>query len=513
MPMHRMGAVLLGVALLLGISACDTTPSTRPIDGSQANTLCPDFKVSLGLGDVDVPDPGWVFVDKNQKYRSVTGVVSSSQVTPSDFPASHDSHDQNTLIRVDRGQENILSDVNAPNDEEGVASAQQLLLPTTLEAEWEIGTKTSETGKDAPERTFPRWAWPSRGDRVWLNGAWIFDCGHPKNVGNVGHRRTEIHPARAIASMREVMKKMPGFGLMRVTEADLYIHGRSGVVTDILQCGPDSLVNTGTCSISPEPHRGTPIDENFEFDIRTPAALKNAELQTLVETAPGNTVSVAPILSRRAGGALHVKVPLKGTNVSPSDVYARRIFVGWKESQPARHFRITLQKIKLHEDMELDPTDCECTFFWMSVDRAPNRWFRLVDYQIPTDDQSSFFCPSHVNTMSDWDDDGGCGNGELRFSGPVWDFEIPSHFLQEPIKIFARGYDQDCLDDFFGDHQFSVVPFLTCYSSQNGDNDGYGALDVAFGAPDYGVGSEVVSNNGGQFTAYFLVEELPSSGA
>lgn len=503
-------AILASIAVLLAVTACDSTPRTQPVDGSLANALCPDFKLSLGLGAIDTPDPGWVFVDKNQKYRSVTGRVSSSQVAYEDFPAAHDSHDQNTVVVVDRGQENLLSDVGQPNDEEDVGSAQQLKAPTSIEAEWEIGTKTSETGKNAPERTFPRWAWPSKGDRVWMNGAWIFDCGHPKDVAGVGHRRTEIHPPRAIASMREVMKNMPGFGLMRVTEADVYIHGHSGVVTDILQCGPDSMVGTGTCAISPEPHRGTPIDENFEFDMRLPSQLTDSELQTRVETGPGNTVPVAPILSR-VGTRVHVKIPLKGTGVSPSDVYARKIFVGWRETQPARHFRITLQKIRLHDDMDLGPGGCECSFFWMSVDRAPNRWFRLADYQIPTDDQAGLLCPRNVNTMSSWDDDGGCGNGELKFSGPVWDFQIPSKYLQAPIRIFARGYDQDCLDDSFGDHAFSVSPFLKCYTVQNGNNDPFGALSVAYDAPGYGVGSQVVSNTGGQFTAYFLVQELPAS--
>ncbi|WP_442854685.1 hypothetical protein [Fischerella sp. PCC 9605] len=104
-----------------------------------------------------------------------------------DFPAVHNSHDMVFNLLVDRGQEDILSDVGRddPNDAR---------RPDTLHLEWETGTFPSERGRNSPERYFPKWAWPSVGDRVWANGHWIFDCGHPTN----GKYRTEIHPIRAL---------------------------------------------------------------------------------------------------------------------------------------------------------------------------------------------------------------------------------------------------------------------------------------------------------------------------
>ena len=59
----------------------------------------------------------------------------------------------------------------------------------------------------------------------------------------------------------------------------------------------------------------------------------------------------------------------------------------------------------LHEDMDLDPGDCECTFFWMGVDRAPrNEWIRMSTYA--------------TGDMGDYDDDHGAGDGRIDGISP-----------------------------------------------------------------------------------------------
>jgi hypothetical protein len=108
--------------------------------------------------------------------------------------------------------------------------------------------------------------------------------------------------------------------------------------------------------------------------------------------------------------------------------------------------------------------------------------------------------------MNDWDDSGGCGNGHLNFSGPTWDFMVPSG---QPFTFRTVGWDQDCLDKLFGHYTFpGGLP--GCYiPPENGDNDGYNALFATFGAPGYGVGSQVISNPGGEFTVHLTITELP----
>jgi len=467
-----------------------------PIDGSLAQ--CSDFVLDIGLIDIDIPDPGWVWVNPAQKFRSVTGAVTKSEITHTDFPAAHDSHDQNTDILVDAGQEDILSDVGKDDPDDPRS-------PDTLELEWEIGVFPTERGQNAPERTFPKWAWPNIGDRVWANGHWIFDCGHPTEVGGVGHFRTEIHPMRAIASLRDQVRALPGTGTtpVPITAVDLYIHGRAGMVMDILECGPEVMIDEGTCSTSAYPHRGTPIDENFEFDVHLPPKpFPSAVLATFVEDGPGNSVDIAPILTPTPAAdptSVHVQVPLAGSGVTPDDVYARKISVGWvyPPDPPLRRFKLTLNRMDLHEDHETDPGDCECTFFWMNVDRAPDdEWIRLVDFA--------------QGNMNDYDDDGGFGDGEMDFSGAAFDFYVRSG---QTFNVRAHGYDQDCLDDYFGDHDFSVGPFLDCYLAaaitfNAGDNDDFAALLASFGPPDYGVGAQDRSASG-EYELEFTIEEMP----
>jgi uncharacterized repeat protein (TIGR01451 family) len=473
---------------------------SQPIDGSLAN--CTDFILSIVGIDIDIPDPGWVWVNPAQKFRDVTGLVENSKVSHTDFPAVHDSHDQNTDILVDPGQDDILSDVNRPNNEDPVADPSELLTPTSLELEWEIGTFPSETGANAPERFFPKWAWPNTGDRVWANGHWIFDCGHGKEVAGVVHHRTEIHPARAIASMRDQVRVLPGTGTtpVPVTATDLYIHGRAGFVVDILNCGMDIIADADpdTC-----PTKTTPIDDNFEFDIHLPPKpAPTAVLATFVETGPGNTINIAPALEPTPASdptSLHVTIPLDGSGVSPNDVYARHIYAGWvfPPDPPLRHLKLTLNQMDLHEDHETDPGDCECTFFWMNVDRSlTNEWIRLVDFA--------------TGDMNDYDDDGGFGDGEMDFAGATFDFYVRDG---QNFSVRANGYDQDCLDDYFGDHHFDIDTFLDCYllaaiELNPGDNDRFASLSAAFGPPGYGVGAQDVTASG-EYELEFTIEEIP----
>ena len=66
-----------------------------------------------------------------------------------------------------------------------------------------------------------------------------------------------------------------------------------------------------------------------------------------------------------------VTIPLAGSGVVPDAVYARTIFVGWV-GKPAllRNFRVRLQSMRMINDMDGGRNDCECTFFWMNLNRA-----------------------------------------------------------------------------------------------------------------------------------------------
>ncbi len=551
-------AVLAGLFLaavsLFGGSAPDQTPQAHaasPTSGAIAN--CSDFFLEfLGFIHIDTPDPGWVPVNKGNPglptFRSVSGKVTKSKVTHTDYPDVHDSHDQNTDILVDPGQEDILSDVGKDDDGDG--------NPDTLEMEWETGILTDEFSGDGSAHFFPKWVWPSLGDRVWADGRWIFDCGHPNEDQAEPRYRTEIHPARAVASMRQQIRPMPGTGTtpVHVTATDLYIHGKAGVVTDVLECGQEVVLGTGTCTTpfgSHDPvadHLGTPIDTDYEFDICTPPLPEgNAALATFEEVGPGTTVDVEPDLTVQpaAGGCatsefgpmqVHVTVPLAGSGATPDDVYARRIYAGWVfPPEDLRHLKVTLTKGFMKDDLEhpdpADLSDCECAFFWLNVNRAPDEWGRLADFDQETcQSEVAGVCVSH-NTIEDWDDNDFIGDGSLNFSGPSYDFFVADG---EPYSINANGYDGgvgednplpgvDCLDDHFGEHDFdshvgaSVFPpsfpdfcyALLAIDASIPDNDPFNDFSHSFGPPDYGVGTQTLSNPDTQYQLRFNIESVP----
>lgn len=467
------------------------------LDGSTAS--CSHFELTvLGIDITGFAEPGWVWVNSSDRYRDVAGLVKESHVTHTDFPSVHDSHDQNTAIEVDPEFLGVVSDANDTGE---------------IENEWEIGTTPDETGSD-PERTFPKWAWPNIGDRVWMNGNWIFDCGHPKDIGGTDHFKSEIHPPRAVASMRQHVRPLPGTGTtpVPVTETDLYIHGRAGFVMDDLTCGQNVIVGDGSCSATAYPHRGTPIDTDYGFDIQLPPKpVPSAVPMTYFEDGPGNTIGVAPVLTAIGDGSkFHVSVPLSGTGATPDDVYARKIYAGWVYPPNAlHHLKLTLNKMDLHDDRDTDPGDCECSFFWMNVDKASNSWIRLSSYA--------------TGNMNDYDDDDGLGDGEMGFSGAVFDYYVANG---DPFNVWANGYDQDCLDERFGNHSIgttvlgAVVPGLEafaladCYinpvriaAGTNGDNSKYDNLTATFAAPGYGAGDQDVS--AGDYELLFNITDVP----
>ena len=545
MTIRRLTPTIL--LLAMSFAAGVRTSQAQPIDGALGRIeQCEDFFVGSALhqqgtlfnvmnilfGDRDVPDAAWVLVQKNRegtfaRFRNATGVVApsvfvgdypggpvrgdnllesfnvegdESVVNFEDYPDVHDSHDHNFYIKLDPdpAQADLLSTFGI--DSRGYTPKDVgYYAPDTLEVEWETGILTSQLTGDG--RFFPKWAWPVPGDRVWVNGYWIFDCGHPKEGrllppescpgGIPCHEKglkTEIHPPRAIATMRQQVAIPPAGGApIPVTATDLYIHGRSGVIVDLLECGGRVVVDGRACptrsgetprgsdSADGDPshdialdHLGTPINEDFRFTICAPPRPAGASNVTVWEerVVPDDTIDIRPVWEVEEGtgacnlgnGSKQVRltVPLAGTNVSPDSVYARRIYVGWTAT-PARlrGFRVRIDSLTLNDDtdhnFQIDPTeddDCECAWFWSSIDRAAREVIRLSD-----------FVNQGIERMND------LGDGEtVTFANAAWDFLVPEGL---PFALRTFGFDggvgedsdspkQDCLDDHFAHHDFGA---------------------------------------------------------
>lgn len=517
-------AVALGsseIAAIGGSATGQPEPPGIPLVGRTAD--CDNFRLAvlpLDLLSFDLPDEGWTWVEPaGRRFRSVSGLVVASDVASNDTGANHDSHDVDVAVLVDPGQEGILSSVNRDHADDPRLPPEFERGVDRIGMEWETGIRPTEKSGDGAPPMFPKWAWPSIGDRVWTEGHWVFDCGHPDEVviGTVEtpvgpvpikekRYRSEIHPARAVASMRDQARPLPQSGNVPVpvTATDVYIHGRAGFVVDQLNCGMGIIVNGVGGSGNPDTcHTKTsPIDVDFNFDVCLPPRPAGSTLAWAVEPGPGNTLSTAPeIHSTAATGAcllgdqfdhgemLHVRVPLAGTGAAPEDIYARKIDAGWVggAQPPLRRFRVTLNQMDLHDDHDDVPfNQGELSFFWMNINRAADgEWIRLADFA--------------NGNMNNYDDSPGNGDGEMNFTGAVFDFYVRPG---QPFTIRTHGYDQDCLDDTFGDHTLSLLSYVNCYTlniSEAGANDRLISLPspvapdaTTFGpnsSPEYGVGN------------------------
>jgi hypothetical protein len=211
-----------------------------------------------------------------------------SEVAEEDTIWNHQTHDKTQEVIPDEGYRHLLSKF--------VDSTTQAVLPHNhMEVEWDEASDMTLNGNsnDANDMTwgsFPQFAWPSVGDRVWVEGQWIFDCGHPGSRDpKHAQFETEIHPPRAIVTFRLNhsvgnipfvnapypfgVPEMPVTGLssIPIAEADIFVSGNSGGATDVCSLRFRNLsitLDADECF-----HSGftTPVnDRNYVFDIYPP---------------------------------------------------------------------------------------------------------------------------------------------------------------------------------------------------------------------------------------------------
>ena len=242
--------------------------------------------------------------------RTVEGVLLASHISGDDFPFEpwHTYYDWNFIVQVDNQYRYLLS---RPHLEPGAGG---------FECEWDSSA-------------FPIWAWPQDGDRVWIVGRWIYDCGHPDAHGH----RTEIHPPKAVVSFRSGSARLPdNSGPTRVTEAVVFI-GRDGG------------------------YWRQPInDQDYAFDVHLPPRPGPAAEPSWAVVAKTGKLAVEPVITPFPADlprALRVVIPLKGVNPHPES-YGAVVSAGWSdphgtETRKVKRFRVTVEKIFM--DANLDP--------------------------------------------------------------------------------------------------------------------------------------------------------------
>jgi len=256
--------------------------------------------------------PSWVSVHDDET-RTLEGIVNVSKAPHHDFPFSpwHTRYDWIFFVLLDKQYTYLHSPAN--HKDIGIDGAENVHL---IECEWDTAY-------------FPSYAWPQEGDRVWLVGRWIYDCGH---VSKKDRHRTEIHPIKAIATFRADAVKLPGnSGPTLVNNAVLYIGSKGGYW--------DQPIN----------------DRDYAFDLYLPSILyKDAKVEpkwTVKAMTPGLPVQpkITPFPAD-APRALRVVIPLKGIHPELAVQYGVIISAGWSdpygtEAKKVKRVRVTIEKI------------------------------------------------------------------------------------------------------------------------------------------------------------------------
>jgi hypothetical protein len=230
-----------------------------------------------------------------------------SEVAEEDLPWNHYTHDKTLNVIPDPGYKHLLSSyVNA----DGTTAVHE-----DMEVEWDSASLMEDNRTWGAE---PDFVWPSVRDRVWVEGRWIFDCGHPGGTtADTVQYETEIHPPRAVVAFRLNHSVNAGSWLpvtggetkIPVTEADAFVSGNGGGAND--RCSlidrhisaVDGVLSLGFLGIDDCDHTGPVIpinDRNYVFDIYPPgtnfdpsAKLPNGTWPVTVPTRDGSGTDVS----------------------------------------------------------------------------------------------------------------------------------------------------------------------------------------------------------------------------
>src|SRR5258706_883333 len=342
-----------------GQTADSYIPATKAFDAPGcSDAMLGGITADLGLGSITIPspertNPEWkaIILDPTRPPTlqpptlleefvlptpddQTSSSQSTAQVAEEDISWTHFTHDYTFKVIQDSGYQHLLSSwdripeatipgfgtdffglcallggvlqgtscvippENCPTDSTGT-----LCFHTDMEVEWDSASLMDE--KEGFERlrgAGTEFVGPAVGDRVWVQGRWIFDCGHPSS-DNVRHVKfsTEIHPPRALVTFRLNHIALDSFPRPRVsapnfpapqswlpvtgepvvlppdapnsgptnvpvTEADIFTSGNGGAANDVC-----SLVSFPCSNYGWHTPVVIPVnDRNYVFDVYPP---------------------------------------------------------------------------------------------------------------------------------------------------------------------------------------------------------------------------------------------------
>lgn len=304
-----------------------------------------------------------------------------TSVSYEDFPSFHYTHDYTVNVwpdsTADRRFLNLL-----PQDTN--AQGQPFAVHDYLHCEWESGLGARNRGNIAttPNRRGESagffsaghragetlWAWPTIGDWVHLEGAWMFDRGHPPAY-------TELHPIHFSATRRHLPVPLPGNPSIASTRVDIFASGDGGAHWNNRPDVPDFV-------------RRVPMArKDYTFCInasRRPNA--TAALQWQWQTRPGDNFRAEVRTEAHPNGTggstqpcVCVTVPWKTAQQPDTAILARTMHIYWATGRdgeaPPRVDEPDPGSIAYtHPSMEAIATGYRIELRQLRIRKIPERW-------------------------------------------------------------------------------------------------------------------------------------------
>lgn len=432
------------------------------------NLICPQHRSVGELSALSLP---------KKSYEVLEGIVVGSGTAYMDFPTSHYTHDFNFSVIPDPAFHYLFGKHITGPGLNGVgyvyADSQE-----KIEVEWESGLGQNNVldGVANPATAFNRhgnnfgffsaghdskdvlWNWPADGDRVHVEGLWIWERAHQPV-------HTEIHPPHFVA----VQRKLPvsfildaaGLPVLRNQPEDKFI----GMRVDVFASG-DGNPMFNTKGLNPSFNQITDMNrKDYSFLVKTPfsrvapagQALHTAVLRCKFMKQKGDNFPAGadPIITILPDNQVRITIPWKTKNISNYAIFARTFVVYWEdvplsvgastrkvvEAEKPKLYQVDLLKINLIKKLDGD----EYGDFRIFCNVGSN-WIFINEFTDQTDG---------INILST-----GLGNANTTNSFsmlksfkvyiPATTASLNNTIIYENLQMKVMGWEADGIDIFMG---------------------------------------------------------------
>ena len=361
--MRVAGAVFCTLAAGAAVAAF---AGTRPDPAVQAQR---DGCGRNGAGLFKKEQPTWAYVGDAATpadgpppaAQTATGVVSAtpawlgSHPTDVDDPVTHSSFDFLVNVKPDAPSGFLLGTGN-------FAGAGESEEAGRLHTEWE-------------QSAFPRFAWPSPGDRIQLTGNWVWDCGHWLGGGE----RTELHPIRAFWVQRQGVSPRSATG---DAEGDLVIS------TDGTPAGASANCQHRTrgdkaafrACLAADPG-WQDVSGSYRFALAAPPR-PSVKARLRIRVVDAGSTAGAPAVKAVPGPKGVVVTVDVSTPPGRRVVIAKRVLAGWDAAPKPVHLRVTFDRILVRRSMDsgcIAPCTSVETTRVGQISKPPGEWTLYSD--------------------------------------------------------------------------------------------------------------------------------------